>query len=267
MRLSEWLPPVLFIRLKSLLKRGIYYSGLYPSWSSARSLASGYDAAHILERVKAATLKIKAGEAVSERDSILFDRIDHPFPVLSGMLRAAMENGNRLSVLDFGGSLGSTYYQCRSFLTVIEALHWNIVEQEHYVRCGRECFETEQLRFYYTIAECMKSAEPNAALLSSVLQYVPEPGAVLTELVQSGIKYIVFDRTPFSDLETDRLTIQHVPPSIYPASYPCWVFGQTRFLRVFHGRYELVAQFDCAEGSAFASGLEFSFRGLILRKI
>jgi len=267
MQLSGWIPPVLFNRLKSLLKRGIHYSGQYANWSLARSLASGYDAAHILERVKAAALKIKAGEAACERDSVLFDRIDHSFPVLAGMLRAAMENGDRLSVLDFGGSLGSSYYQCRRFLAVVEMLRWNIVEQEHFVRCGRECFETEQLRFYYTIAECVKSAEPNAALLSSVLQYVPEPETVLAELVQSGIRYIVFDRTPFSDLEIDRLTIQHVPPNIYPASYPCWIFGKSRFLKTFRGRYELLAQFNCAEGSVYASGLKFSFCGMILRKI
>ena len=267
MRLSGWVPPVLVNRLKSLLRRGIYYSGQYASWSLARSLASGYNAAHILEKVKAAALKIKAGEAACERDSVIFDRIEHSFPVLAGLLRAAMENGARLSVLDFGGSLGSSYYQCRAFLAVVEMLRWNIVEQEHYVRCGRECFETEQLRFHYTIAECVKSAEPNVALLSSVLQYVPEPEAVIAELMQSGMRYLIFDRTPFSDLEIDRITIQHVPPTIYPASYPCWIFAKSRFLETFRGRYELVAQFNCADGSAYASGLEFSYYGMILRKI
>ena len=43
-------------------------------------------------------LKIKAGEAAFDRDSVLFAEVQHSFPVLAGLLRAAVESGNQLNV-------------------------------------------------------------------------------------------------------------------------------------------------------------------------
>ena len=96
-------------------------------------------------------------------------------------------------------------------------------------------------------------------MLSSVLQYLPEPYNVLDGLMNSGIPYIMIDRTPFAHHESNCITIQHVPPSIYAASYPCRVFGKQLFLDKFHGRYEVIAQFDGSDGNAIANRLEFTF--------
>lgn len=264
---KSWLPPALLDRLKPLIKRGVYYSGNYTDWRTAGAHALGYDARLILEKVKESALKVLQGQAAFERDSVLFDHMEHSFPVLAGLLRAAAQDGDRLSVLDFGGSLGSSYFQCREFLSVVRSVQWGIVEQEHFVRCGRESFESENLRFFYTIADCVKDAAPNVALVSSVLQYLPEPYGVLEDLMAHGIKYIVVDRTPFSDAATDRLTVQHVPEQIYPASYPCWIFANQGFREVFRTRYEIIAQFDSDDGSAIADRLKFSYAGMILRKL
>lgn len=264
---KRWLPPVLLEHLKPLTGRSIYFSGNYPAWETASAQATGYDSDLILERVRQAMLKVKSGAAVFERDSVLFDEVQHSFPVLAALMRAAAENGDQLSVLDFGGSLGSSYFQSRGFLSVLKDLRWSVVEQPNFVRCGQQHFETAQLHFFYTIAECVAYSTPNVALLSSVLQYVPEPYPVLSELAGAGVRYIVIDRTPFSELAEDRITVQHVPPSIYPASYPCRIFGRRPFLGRFHGGYEVIAQFDSSDGSATASGLEFTFGGVILRKL
>ena len=43
------------------------------------------------------------------------DVMEYQFPLLSGLLYAAARDGG-LSVVDFGGALGSTYFQCRDFL-------------------------------------------------------------------------------------------------------------------------------------------------------
>lgn len=264
---KRWLPPALIERLKPLLGVGIYFSGNYTDWETASAYASGYDSVVILEQVKQAMLKVKAGEAVFERDSVLFDEVQHSFPVLAGLLRTVVENGNQLSVLDFGGSLGSSYFQCREFLSVLPSLKWGVVEQEHFVHCGQRVFETAQLRFFYTIAECLQQSSPNVALLSSVLQYLPKPYHVLDELMNSRVPYIVIDRTPFGDQETDFITVQRVPPSIYVASYPCWVFGKRSFLDKFRTRYEVIAEFDGGDDSAIANGRRFTFGGMILRKL
>ena len=267
---KKWTPPALIGHLKPLLKRGMYYAGNYPDWITASAHASGYDSEMILERVEQATAKVIAGKAKYERDSMVFEKVQHSFPVLAGLLRAAIENGEHLSVLDFGGSLGSSYYQCRDFLSILPSLKWGVVEQEIFVKRGSEQFETEQLKFYYTIAECIQKANPNVVLLSSVLQYLPEPYVILEELINSGISHIIIDRTVFSIYERDRIAIQHVPTSIYKASYPLRIFGGQSLLAAFRGRYEMIADFDANwDGSRteICSGLEFTSGGMIMHKI
>jgi putative methyltransferase (TIGR04325 family) len=264
--LKAWIPPGLVSPGKRLLRQGIYFSGNYSNWKAASSRATGYGTEQILQQVKQAALKVKSGAAVYERDSVLFDQVEHSYPVLAGMLRAATENGNRLSVLDFGGSLGSSYFQCRDFLSVVHDLQWSIVEQEGFVRCGREEFETGQLRFFYTIEECLEHLMPNVVLLSGVLQFIESPGTVLGQLMEAAVPYIIVDRTMFSGAVADRITVQHVPPSIYPASYPCWIFSRQRFLGLFKDRYEVIAEFDSNDTGQTVSGLEFTFSGMILRK-
>ena len=264
--MKTWVPPGLAGLGNRVFRLGSYYSGNYSSWKEAGRHATGYDAAQILERVRQAALKVRNGEAVFERDSVLFDRVQHSYPVLAAMLRAAAGDGNRLSVLDFGGALGSSYFQCREFLSVVPDLQWAVVEQEGFVRCGREDFETRQLRFFYSIDECLRYLAPNVVLLSGVLQYIETPDKVLEELMETEIPYIVIDRTPFSEAPADRIAVQHVPPSIYTASYPCWIFSRQRFLGLFRDRYEVIAEFEGSDSGSSVRGLRFTHGGLILRK-
>lgn len=262
---KQWFPPALIERLKPLFRHGVYFTGHYEDWASASKSALGYDAELILEKVKHATLEVIAGRAVFERDSVLFNDIQYSFPVLAGLLRAAAENDGRLSVLDFGGSLGSSYFQCRNFLSVLSSLNWNVVEQPHFVRCGRECIESEQLKFFFTIDEALKENKPNVALLSSVLQYLPEPYSILSELMQCRIDYLIIDRTPFGDAPQDAITVQHVTPSIYSASYPCRVFNKEMVMAHLSSQYETIVEFENTDGSAVAGGIKFAFGGVILR--
>lgn len=265
-RYKQWLPPALIERLKPLFRYGVYFSGRYDDWESASQSATGYNADLILEKVKYATLEVIAGRAAFERDSVLFNEVQHSFPVLAGLLRASAENKDQLSVLDFGGSLGSSYFQCSNFLSVLSALSWNVVEQPHFVRCGQECIKSEQLKFYFSIDEVLQENEPNVVLLSSVLQYLPEPYTILAELMQSKINYLIIDRTPFSDELHDAITVQHVPSSIYPASYPCRIFSKHALMTYLSNQYEIIAEFTSSDRSAVVGGLKFDFGGMICRR-
>jgi len=104
------------------------------------------------------------------------------------------------------------------------------------------------------------------ALLSGVLQYLPEPYALLDELIASEIPYIIIDHTPFSKNEEDRITVQQVPASIYAASIPLRIFGQESLLKILRDSYEVLARFDSSYGSAISNDFEFSYGGMILRK-
>ena len=189
-------------------------------------------------------LKVKNGEAAYERDSVLFDGVQYAWPLLAGLMWAAARTGGRLNVLDFGGSLGSTYFQNRAFLCHLPGVRWSIVEQPGHVKAGKEFFEDEHLKFYSRIEDSLGESQPNVVIMSSVLQYVERPYDTLCELLRLPCDHVIIDRTPFWEGPSDKLCVQKVPPSIYPASYPSWVFSKRRFLGYFRDEWQIVAEFD-----------------------
>lgn len=245
---------------------GIEFVGNFSSWEEAVKQSSGYGAVQILEKVKAATAKVRDGEAAFERDSVTFEKPEYPFPLIAILLRAAMENDGCLTVLDFGGALGSSYYQCRDFLSGIKRLRWCVVEQPHFVQCGQENFQQDELSFFDSIEDCVKQAKPNLVLMSSVLQYMEKPGELLDTIAEIEAEYVVIDRTPFPVTGEERLAVQIVPASLYQASYPIWLFGAETILAHMQGRYSLLAQFDALDGIIGKGDNRARFKGQIFRK-
>jgi putative methyltransferase (TIGR04325 family) len=244
----------------------ITFTGDYASWEAALREAKGYDSPVILERTCAALLKVKNGEAVYERDSVLFEEPQYPFPVIAGLLRAALQQGGGLSVADFGGSLGSTYFQCRRWLRQVTPLEWLVIEQPAHVACGREHFEDRELRFYETMDVCLQRHRPGVLLLSSVLQYLPDPQAALQRLLQPKLDHLIIDRTAFWEANRDRLTVQTVPESIYPASYPAWFLCETKFrAAVAAAGYGLFADFPGTDEVRLPGG-KACFKGFIYER-
>ncbi|MFY7887180.1 MAG: TIGR04325 family methyltransferase [Dolichospermum sp.] len=241
--IKEITPPFLWKVYKKLTQKYGFF-GDYSSWEAAARDSVGYDSDIILNKVKESMLKVKEGKAVYARDSVLFDKIEYSFPVLAALLRIASANGNKLSVLDFGGSLGSHYYQYKDFLSELQELRWSIVEQKNFVECGKELFENEQLKFYFDIDSCLANEQPDVILLSGVLQCLPKPYEFVNNLIDRYFKFILIDRTGFVKNNKDILTIQKVPPEIYEASYPAWFFNQDKFLDIFRQKYNLIIEFE-----------------------
>lgn len=194
-------------------------------------------------------MKVKNGEAVYERDSFLFDKVQYSWPVLASLLYVASVNDNRLNLLDFGGSLGSTYYQNKDFLKSLNELTWNIVEQKNVAKCGAENFSDGHLKFYSEIGKCLKKNIPMVALFSASLQYLSEPYRALDQVFGKKIKFILIDRLVIND-KRDLITVQNVDPVIYEASYPLWIFSERNILDYFKKNdYELLADFDALGGN------------------
>ena len=261
--------PPLFIhmgkRLRGTESTKVYgLSGDYRSWDEAMNASTGYDSGIILEKTKTALLKVKSGEAAYERDSMLFDEIQYAWPLLAGLMWVAARCGGRLNVLDFGGSLGSTYFQNRIFLSALSEVRWNIVEQSSYVGIGKACFEDDYLRFYADITNCLADTQPNIVLLSSVLQYLERPYTVFDQILELSCELVIIDRTPFWAGPTDRLCVQTVPPSIYPASYPSWIFSRPQFHSHIHGDWEIMVAFDNPD--RLAGPVEFVYQGMIIAR-
>jgi putative methyltransferase (TIGR04325 family) len=232
-----------FFKRKKDKKNQYGWFGNYSSWDALTSLSGGYEASTILDITKEALLKIKNGEAVYERDSVLFDQKIYPYSVISALLYTALECDKTLNVIDFGGSLGSTYYQVRDLIPPSVAMHWSVVEQENYVRCGQQLFADEILKFHFTIRESLAAKKADVLLLSSVIQYLEKPYDFLLEVMNYGFKYILIDRTAFiKNNQPDRLTLQIVSPEIYEARYPAWFLNEQKFLGYFKD-YEMKAEF------------------------
>ena len=261
----DWLPPAIFRWIRSRRRAENRYSGDFATWEQARAECSGYDAAEILAKVLDATLKVKRGEAAFERDSVLFDQVEYAWPVLSGLMWVAARNRGKLSVLDFGGALGSTYFQNRRFLQALPEVRWNVVEQAHYVEAGQANIQDTQLRFYRTIEECLSEVRPNVVLLSGVLQYLQSPMDIIDGVSGIGADSLIVDRTPFSNLDRDRILIQRVPSTIYAASYPMWAFSMQKFMGLLETNWRLIASNQSPEGLVQStSGFAFSFQGMLL---
>jgi putative methyltransferase (TIGR04325 family) len=254
--IADWVPP----HLRRLLRGGspdgaVRYSGNFASWDEASRHSRGYDAPAILERVREATRKVQRGEAAYERDSVVFDRVEHSFPLLVGLLRAALRNGGQLNIVDVGGSLGSTFFQCRPVLEPAVQIQWSVVEQPLFARCGCGEFETGQLRFFDNLQSCLQSKVHQIAILSSVLPYIEQPHALLETIAQS-LPAVIIDRTPVWSGLPDRVTVQSVPASIYgfATSYPAWVLNRESLLEHFAARFRTVFEFDALAGSVNVDG-------------
>ena len=266
--IKNFIPPIFLRTYGYVIKTGIVFNGPYSSWEEALRHSTGYNADIILERVKTSVLSVKEGKAAYERDSVLFNKIQYSWPLLSGLLWIASLNENKLNLIDFGGSLGSSYYQNRKFLEHLNELHWNIVEQKKFVECGRQYFENEHVRFYNNLEECLckQDSMPDTIIFSSVIQYLENPYRLLSIVIGKKFKYIIFDRTPFLEKGDDMLTSQKVPTKIYKASYPAWFFNEDKFLSFFAGKYDVVVEFDALAGMINLDCARAFDKGFIFRR-
>jgi putative methyltransferase (TIGR04325 family) len=222
-------------------KRGWF--GNYKSWEDAKNDCEGYDTEGIFEKVAAATHKVVNGEAAFERDGHLFyQKEDNTF--LLECLEQIKSKEGRVSVLDFGGALGSTYFQHKAYLLGIDA-QWGIVEQQRFVEIGQKNFQSDSLHFYNNIEEATIGIAPNVILFSSVLQYLDDPQWWIRKAAENKISFIILDLTTVIEGQNDRITKQIVSPQLYKASYACRLFGEQK-LTDFINKYYIIQKEDYA---------------------
>ena len=218
------------------------WSGNYETWEEARSKSSGYDAEAILDKVTSALLSVKRGEALFERDSVMLEKAEYPETILT-FFRDVSAEKNRLQVVDFGGSLGSSYFLYKSLLTEVADINWSIVEQRHFVDEGKRHFEDDSMTFHYNLEDAASANGTSILLLSSVVQYLESPYHFIDDVKNLGFQHIVVDRTAFIEGRNEVITIQTVPESIYRASYPAWFLNESKFTSAFEGKYRLISEF------------------------
>ena len=208
------------------------------------------------------------GQAAYERDSVTFDKIEYSWQLLSVLMYICALNKGNLNVIDFGGSLGTTYFQNQIFLNELNSVQWNIVEQAKFVQFGKKNFQDNKLSFYNSIEECLKSASPDVILFSSVLQYIEKPYELLNNIIsQKLFKYIIIDLTTFITGDREYLSSQKVHPEIYKASYPCWFFNEEFFFSMFTNRYTFIEKWERNHGKIFLNNKRAHHMGYFFKKI
>jgi putative methyltransferase (TIGR04325 family) len=261
------MPPLLWNYARRSLGAlvGIQFCGHFKSWSDAVKASSGYEEEGILNKAVEAVRKVRNGEMAFERDGVPFPEMQHNFPLLWALTRAAASHG-RLHILDFGGALGSSYYQSRQLLRPCSALKWAIVEQPSHVVAGNKEFANSELGFYDSIESAFEKNDYDVLLLSGVIQYLPDPLNFLSQVLDRGISTIIVDRTPFMENGISRLTVQYVPRTIYRASYPAWFLSEKEVLSKFEKQYETIASWPALDkhdpqgGRAAYKGFLFELR-------
>ena len=242
--IKELLPPILNTLRWYSFKYG--WKGNYKSYEAAKEKCKGYDENHILERIKTTTDKVRSGAAVYERDGIIYDEVKVNHHLLNALLLVSARNNNKLTLIDFGGSLGTSYYQNIKYLSHLTELNWCIIEQAEFVDAGKKSFENEHIKFYYSLEECFaEHPHANLVLISSSLQYIDKPYALLKKIQSFHVPYLMLDLVGYNDRDEDRITIQHVPPVFYgiEASYPCTFFNRSKLESQLEEDYQKVFDF------------------------
>jgi putative methyltransferase (TIGR04325 family) len=250
--------------IKNILRQRLApygWDGQYATWDEALRASSGYDSEIIIDKVKSALLEVRNGRGAYERDSVLFEKADYNWQLLSALLWVFNREPEKVTITDFGGSLGSSYFQHRKWLAECNYT-WNIVEQPKFVTEGKKHFENPILKFWDQVVD-IKQEGSSFLILSSVLAYLERPYEWLHKFLDMRYDYIFIDRTPLIS-GLDRLTVQRVPKQIYEASYPAWFFNKNTFLQTIEKNYNIFSEHTGEEKTNFPS--EFIGFFLTLKK-
>lgn len=256
-----FIPPIFITIFENIKKVG--WHGNYKTWQNAKLNSKGYDAPEIIDIIKNSSLKVKNNEAEFERDGFLFYKPDYNYPILASLQFIALQKNKILNIADFGGALGSVYFQNRKIFSCFKKINWNIIEQQIFVDSGNQIFKDENLKFFNNFDDCKNNSNIDVILFSSVLQYLEKPFEIIADVIKSSPEFILIDRTGFIKQPTHRITVQVVPEYIYSASYPCWFFNEQLFLQYFDNKYNIVFEFF---NNDYTNLKKCYFKGFLLQK-
>lgn len=258
-RMRPWIPPkIADLRARS---KSLRLDDRVETWEAAVSGSVGYQDPRIIRQVKVASSRVSLGQADFERDGVTFSGDQVNWPIAGGLLLGAARHKGTLRVLDFGGSLGSQFFQCRRLLAHVPHVEWTVVEQKSLVELGKEALSLPSLRFLEADAESVPW-NANTALFSSVLQYLNDPFEPLQKVIDAGADIIIVDRTPMSQGPRNVPAVQYGAMSFGTASYPAWILSEATFEGILEERYAAVARFSCQPGPMRTErGLALDWRG------
>jgi putative methyltransferase (TIGR04325 family) len=120
---------------------------------------------------------------------------------------------------------------------------WVVIEQKHFVDLGKKHFETDELRFVDSFSS-LANQRIDVLIFNSVLEYLANPYEIITEAVSHSPYVVLIDRTPVNSQQIDTFSVQHVPKSIYRASYANRNFCEKNLVRPFESSFSLLLKYE-----------------------
>ena len=135
-----------------------------------------------------------------------------------------------LTVLDYGGSLASTFFRNYDIINGL-GFTWTIVEQDHLVKAANKLIHQIPNLKFLSVSDFKQQENSGYDILifGSSLQFMEKPKNLLGILYHDNLRSIIFEQIPFMEDGPTRLTIQKVKEPIYDASYPAWHFNENEF--------------------------------------
>ena len=213
------------------------FEGPTSSWEEATAQSDGWDASVITDKTLVMSQKVRDGLIVYAQDTIALDRIQYSDTILAFIALALARQTDHLEIVDFGGSLGTNYFQNRKILEYLDELQrpiiWNVIERPILATLGKEHFANAKLKFFSSLHEAIagEGIRPDAFLFSGSLQYTDDPFCLLDQVMRAGAGILAFDRLLVSPTDSHQSFIQHPDPEKhYPATYPVWCFSKDLFI-------------------------------------
>lgn len=226
---KPYLPKKIIKIISNLMYPPVKYKGPFDNWNDAKSFSSGWSDKKILEKVYKSLIKSFDMKGVYERDGELVNDLKYPENIINFLNSNLNENGQ---IIDFGGSLGSLYFQIRSKL-LFKNIKWSVLEQSNYVELGKRKIKNKELDFFNNVDETQVNNN-TILIFSSVLQYLENPEKVINLFLNTKfIEHVVVDRVILSNSKENKIYIQKNPKKYFNTSYPIIIFSEKIFLNYF----------------------------------
>ena len=180
------------------------------------------------------------------------------YPMISALLlsmsRCREMKKRSADILDFGGSLGVSWFRNRNLLKEFCG-RYCVVEQKCVVDLGK--INVPEIEFFCTVDECLsQGVSRDICIFSSVLQYLDDPIAIIEKITEAGFDNIIVDRALFaSDKVSPRIAIQYNNDG--KGQYPINIMMRDKILSVILNKgYELIAEWPSFDVMPVKTGIK-----------
>jgi putative methyltransferase (TIGR04325 family) len=243
------------------------WEGIYPTFREAPGDDRAFREAIWAERSRARALELKDRRRSGGLARVTTASTGYCLPPIVAL---AQTERARVRLLDFGGSVGFSFYGVVDVLARPEAIEYTVVDNEVVCAIGREVFHDEPR---ITFQAELPDGAFDVVHCGSSLQYVEHWASTLRTLVASKPQYLVLDDVPAGSIPT-FVGLQNY----YGKKIPHWfwnadefvdtvtratgyeLFYKARFIGTFLGKTGPIPMDNFPEDHRIENALNFAFK-------